>query len=220
MSLNAGGMRSWSAGRLTAAAATIVTYLVPPVQSKRAKLTAFEVLVGATAKTLTVMRPLAKTTVSVVAAAGATSLILTRDPGAYAANAVLDGRPVPSVSNNLIAANDYIAVQQPDGLFWVLKPSAVTTNSDGTVTLTVAAVPTGGIKAGAKVYFFGIITDTDPNTGIAHPLFNCPVNGTTALEAVEGSLAESVITGDPLLIHNANATDQSWIERLEGVYGP
>lgn len=211
MTLNAGALNTWSKGKKTETAGTIISHLIPPRNNRKTKLTAFEVTVGATAHTLTVLRPLNTTTLSAAAAAAQTVVVLAADPGSYTSK---------RTANNLIAANDWLAFETPDGTYWFEKVSSVTTNADGTVSVTLANnVPTGGLKAGAKVWFFGVAADTDPNTGEAHPAFTLAASGIANQEATNG-LAESIHTYEPLLVQCNNATNASVIEYLSGCYGP
>lgn len=207
-------------GRRTAAANTAIVVSIPPRKDRKAKITYIKYTSGATLHTLTFMRSLAKTTVKTTAAGGATSLILTRDPGAYAANATADGRPVPSVADNPIIANDFIMIRRADGNFAVIQPSAVAVNSDGSVTLTVTALPSGGVLAGSDVFFFGVPGDTNPDTGLANESYAPTISTTTPFDANGGSLIESLNMGDPLIIHSNNITAAGVIEYASGIYGP
>lgn len=211
MTLNAGAMATWSKGRKTATAATKINQLIQPRSNKKTKLTSFESTVGATAHTLTVLRPLNTTTVSAVVAAGSSTVILTADPGVYTNK---------RTANNVIAANDFLVFEVPDGTFYFDTVSAVTVNADGTATLTMTtAVPTLGLKAGAKVWFMGVAADTDPNTAEAHPVFTLAASGVVNQESPNG-LAESIHDYEPLLIQVDNATNASVLEYLSGCYGP
>lgn len=194
-------------------------------KGRKTKVTNIDYLAGGTAHTITAMRPLGATVVVSDAAAGATSLVIKRDPGAYAANALADKRPVPSVADNLIAANDTILVEQPDGILLLTIPSAAATDAsggatNGQVTLTVSALPTGGIKANAAVWFFGLITDIDPRTGVAHPTF---LTGTGAsplpTTANQGcSLVETLGKNEPMILQSNNATATGAFNTVSGVY--
>ena len=217
---SAGFCESFGVGRRTATAGTAILVLIPPKPDRKAKLTYFKYTSGATQHTATVMRPLAKTTVKTTAAGAATSLILTRDPGAYAANAVADGRQVPSVADNVIAANDYIVIRRADGVYAAILVSAATVNSDGSVTLTVSALPTGGVLASSVVYFMGIPGDTDPSTGLANESFAPATSATTTYDANGGAMVEALNTGDPLILHSGNATNAGIFEYATAIYGP
>lgn len=215
------GVRSFAVPKQTQTAGTVIKDVIPPLQNLRTKLALLKYTVSTTAHTITVLRPLAKTTVKTAAAASATSLIITRDPGNYSANATLDQKQfTPSVANNLIAANDWFAVRKPDGTWLLDKPSAATTNADGSVTLTVSALPTGGIAAGADFFFFGITTDTNPQDNKAHPSFASGTSQTITFGDGSSSLVEGYNLGDPLMLHSDNATAAGTLEQAAGFYGP
>jgi hypothetical protein len=216
-----GFAQSFFRPRITQSADTVITTLCPPRHKLRTKITKVAYTSAGTQHTLTFMRPLGRTTVYAAAAAAATSLVLTRDPGKYTVD--VNGRTkawTPSVSNNLIAASDYIVVRKPDGTFLVTTPSVVATDEDGLVTLTVSALPTGGIAAGADVWFLGVIGDTDPNTNETHPAYAPTTSATTTYGDNAGSFVETFGLDEPILIHSGNATAAGKIEYVQGIYGP
>lgn len=215
--------------------------LIQPSQRRRTKVTQLKYLDAGTAHTLTFLRPLgglgldpaawgpltapyAQQRGNLVVAAvagGGTSIKLNRDPGVYSVNFPVDGMGAPLTADNPTAANDWYAIEtaQP-GVFYFTKISAATVNSDGTCTITVStAAPTGGIPAGARVFFFGITTDVDPLTGAAHPSFQ---GGTGSSEkSFDGSgdsLVQSVQLGQPMLFNSNNATATGALTVLGGVY--
>lgn len=207
MGLSAGAFYTWAKGKLTQNSGTKIDQLVPPKRNKKTKVTRMQVTVGATAHTLTALRPLATTTLSAAALASQAVIALTADPGDYTGK---------STGDNLIAANDYVVVEKPDGTFHLGVVSSVSTLD---ITLT-ANVPTGGFSSGAKVWFFGVAADTDPNTAEAHPVFTLPASGVTTLEAAEGSLVETLHSYEPIILQINNATNASVFENCSGVYGP
>lgn len=218
---------TFSKQRQSVAFGTVISLLIPPSggsainKGRKTKVTHLQYLAGGTAHTITAMRPLARTTVATAALAAATSLVITRDPGNYSANAVLDGAAVPSTANNLIAANDHIVIEKPDGTYLLTLPSAATTDSaTGRVTLTVTALPTGGISAGAKVWFLGILADVDPHTGEAHPTFLSGTGLTTwpAVASQLGSLVETLGKDEPIVLQSNNATATGAFDVVSGVY--
>lgn len=219
---SAGICHTWSRPKKTESADTAIKSVVKPGgDGERTKLSKLVYTAQGTAHTLTVLSPLAETYVTTAAAGGATSLLIARDPGNYSANATLDGRPTPSVANNLIAANDFILVQQPDGNWLLTQPSAASTSgTTGVVTLTVPALPTGGIAANAKVYFFGATGDTNPQTGEAHPTFTLTASVTTTIGDGNGAVAETPNDRQPLLLYSNNATAAGILEYAYGYYGP
>lgn len=221
MALSPAGLcESFGIGRRTASAGTAIPIFIVPRPDRKAKITYFKYTSLGTQHTVTAMRPLAKTTVKVAAAAGATSLVLTRDPGAYAANAAYDSRPVPSIADNIAQSGDYIAVRKPDGTWLFVTISGCTVGADLSATVTVSALPTGGIAAGAPVYFFGAAGDTDPNTGLALESFAPTVSATTPYDANGGAIVESLNMGDPIALVSNNLVAAGIIEYVSGIYGP
>lgn len=220
MAGEAGFFPSFGEGPRTQNAGTIILLPVKPHRRYKTKLMNLVYTSSSTAHTLTVMRPLAKTTVVTAVAASGTTVKLARDPGAYAANRVADNLPVTKTADNLVAANDYFAFLCPDGTLHVTLISAATTNADGTVSVTIStAAPTGGLPAGTPVWFFGVIGDTDPNTGLAHPAFAPTTSATTTFSnAAGGGLVQTFTPFAPLLIHSGNASNAGTIVNAGGIY--
>lgn len=242
-----GALRSFFRPRVTQAANTIITSLVPLSNGRKTKLTTLKYTAGVTAHTLTLLRPLgskqelkaafptangipagggksANCFTTAAAAAGATSLVLNRDPGAYAANFVTDfgasPAPVPLAADNLIASGDFLVVQlgYPSGYYLAAVSAASTNAVTGYVTVTVTAVPTGGVPQYAEVYFLGTTTDVDPRTGEAHPAYTGTASVTTTIDGNGGSIGETVGRDEPLVVHSNNATNAGVLELLTGVY--
>lgn len=236
----AAGLPTFSRPRKTIAFGTAITSLIPPRNKSRTKVTALKYTAAGTAHTLTILRALARTKVVTAAVAGATSLVLARDPGNYSANFALDaakgpntdgtqqgGFPAggtggiqPLAANNLIASGDFLAVAIGGGdqAFYVASVSAAATASNGQVTVTVTAVPTGGVAAGAAVYFFGTTTDVHPLTGEAHPQFSGTASTTVTLGAAGDEVVSSVGIDEPLLFHSDNITATGVLEAIAGAY--
>lgn len=215
---------TFSFGLVTAAADTAFSQFIPPRGNKRTKLTQVKYKCGATVHSVTVLRHLGgKRKLTQAQAAADTTITVDKDPGNYSANWAADGLPgTPSTSNNLIGANDIIACLKTDGTWFVTTVSSVTTNADGTVTITPAsAVPTGGVSANAPFYFFGITTDTDPRTGNAHPK-SMTIVVSSVNDWANGSagtpIAQSHAVNEPLLVYSNNITAQGWIEQSGGFY--
>lgn len=153
------GRRSY--GRNTQTAGTVIKQLIEPWPGAYTRINAIRVTTSTTAHLMTLMRPLNKVTASAAVAEGGTSLILAAQPGDY--NAL----GVNATADNNIATNDYVCYQLADGTY---VAELVTVSS---LTLTITAVPTGsgGILAGSDVWFYGIVTDVNPNNAQAHPRF-------------------------------------------------
>lgn len=216
-----GTFPTFGEGPATATAGTVIVLVVRAHRRAKTKLCNLVYTSGSTAHTLTVLRPLAVSTLTANAAASQAVVVLNRDPGAYAAGRLADGLPVVQTADNVIAANDYVLLQLPDSTVLNTTVSSVVVNSDGTVNLTLSAnVPTGGALKGAKLWWFGVETDTDPNTAKAHPAFKPTVSATTTFQnTAGGSLVESIFNFNPLLITSNNATGAGTIVNAGGMYG-
>lgn len=206
---------TWSHGRATASANTVINVLVPPRNNKKTKLDKYVVTTGATAHTLTILRPLNRVKLALAAAASQAVIVLAADPGIYLGKVV---------ANNLITTNDWLVLQLPDGTYSIVRvhsSTAPVTNADGTVNVTLTAnLGVLGAKQFALCWFMGIITDTDPQTGEAHPIFTLKASGTNSDTGNGGSLCESLRQFDPLILQIDNATNASTLENASGLYGP
>lgn len=197
-------------GRKTETAGTVIVQLIEPWPGAYTRVTGLRVSTLGTAHILTVLRPLNMTTASAAVAAGGTSLVLSAQPGDYNANGTV------ATADNNIATNDYVVYQNADGSY---VGEIVTVSS---LTLTITAAVTGGIAAGAPVWFFGIVTDTNPANNQAHPRFNLAANTTTTFGRSDGITTipdhKSMNVGNgknqPLLLIIDNGTAASTIESL------
>lgn len=235
----AGGFPTFSRPRATIAFGTIITSLIQPRNKSRTKITTLKYTAAGTAHTLTILRSLAKVKIVTAVAASGTSYVLSRDPGNYSVNFAADnlkgpntdgvqyagtvagGSPglQPLTANNLIASGDFLAIQTANpAVFFLAAVSAAATAANGQVTVTATAAPTGGVPAGADVYFFGTTTDVHPLTGEAHPAFSGTASTTTTLDGNGGEVVASVGTDEPLLFHSNNATATGVLETITGVY--
>jgi len=211
--------------RITQTLGTIITAVVKAARNKRTKLSFLQITSGGTAHTWYVMREKGRTTLYSAAAGGATSLVLTKDPGLYSTNAEFQSRGItPSVSDNGVSTADYLIFELADGTAQLVKPSAVTTDSStGRVTLTVSAIGGAGALAGATVWFMGAPADTDPHTNAIDPTIIPPTSATTTYPAAAGAggamIAQSYHVNSPLLIYNANATAASVLDYGTAAYG-
>lgn len=219
-----GNSRGFSYGQKTAAANTVFLRLIPPSNRNsrlKTRITRMVYTSGSTLHTITCMRSLARTTAASALAAGGTALVLTRDPGLFAANYVLDGivnagaQVVPGLADNPIATNDWVAVQSADGT-WTFS---LVTISGLTATLTTAV--TGNVLAGAMVHWFGITTDKHPETNEAHPQIIPTISTMTTYGNGDGApIFETQKPGDCLLLHSSNGTAQGYLESVGGIYTP
>lgn len=231
---------SFSVGKKTANAGTAIAVLVPPDNQPLSSsgtpvlpallpnfihVTDLVYDVGTTAHTLTVMRPLNYTTFSADAAASQQVVNLTEDPGLFQTAgrykyALPNGLTVPSAANNGVAQNDFVAYQAASGQ-WVVD----TVSSVSGLAVTLATnLPTGGVKKGGLLYFFGLSTDVDPATNLAHQQIDVLAAGSgTSRYAIQASAAgaglfQTYHAGDPLVIHSSNGTTAGTFQLVAGYY--
>lgn len=231
---------SLNVNRATAAGATAFVIGVPPFMGQTpfqftstncglgiTHLTRLLYTTGATAHQIGIMRPFNWTTTSIVTAKNVAVINLTADPGTYSTtfnypNALGSGNAVAltaAMADNAIAAGDYLAFQLTDGTWWFDKVSSVATLAI-TMTTTLPNVTGGGVAAGARVYFFGVIGDKDPNTGIVNPQ-TTSVASTFRIDQLQdqtGCGIAGLHRGDPLLFYSPNTTDAGVLEGIFGFY--
>jgi hypothetical protein len=207
-------------GSLTQTQGTVITRLVEPRANTVTRLRYVSYTAAATAHTLTVMRPFNFTKLTAAAAASQAVVNIAANPGNY--SALAQNGVTPRTGNNLMAANDFVAYQASDGT-WVLD--TVSSISSLAVTLTTN-VPTGGVAANTVLWWFGIISDTNPNTALAHPQFALADSATTTfgsesdntagwLGSVPGlSCLGMSGVGEPLILHSGNATNAGTLNRV------
>lgn len=208
-------LRSVHLGRTTQVAGTVITLLVPPIKGAITTINRLEYLAAATAHTLTVMRPFNWTTFTADAASGQAVVNIAVNPGAYA-TAWQYGLPgaTPSVANNLMAASDFVVYELPDGNYVL---DTVASISSLAVTLTTN-LPTGGVKKGDRLWFFGITTDVNPQTSKAHPAHTLTASVTTTIHNEQDPWFRALNPYDPLIIHSNNATNAGTLERTNVLY--
>jgi hypothetical protein len=125
------------------------------------------------------------------------------------------------VAANAIASNDYVVIERADGTFHT-STVAGGTFAGANLTLTTSLPTNIGASSGAKVWFYGITTDSNVADGSAHPQFNTTANttvtiGNTIGEGIAGFL-QTAGRYEPILIHSDNATAAGTIERVAAVY--
>ncbi len=197
-------------GRNTQNANTVITQLIDPFPNAFTRIAGLRITTSTTAHILTVMRPLNKSTVSTAIAAGGTSMVLASQPGDF--NAL----GITATADNSIATSDYVAYMNADGTY-VAETVTVTS-----LTLTISAAATGGILAGSPVWFFGIVTDTNPATNVAHPRYNLPASSINTfgradnITTIRDHMNMNVGDGryQPLLLVIDNATAAGTLESL------
>lgn len=218
-------------GHLTQTAGTVIVALIPPYMGCQnlpsgvrgqafTKVTKVAYTTQGTAHKIGVMRPFNFTTFSADAAAAQAVVNLTADPGLYAtpANWKYGTVPggVPSVANNGIAANDYVVYQAADG---TLVLDTVSSVSSLAVALT-ANLPTGGVKQGGVLWFFGVIANTDPNTGRVNPQTTIAASQTRdATWADPTGVVTALHPGDPMIFYSPNGTNAGTLDFISGYHG-
>lgn len=185
-------------GSQTQTAGTRIRQLIPPRQRGIARITRVVYTAAGTAHTLTFARPIGRTTASVAAASGQAVINLTADPG---------------VTGNLIAANDLVAVRETDGVTRLYIVSSVSG-----LAVTMTSNFTAGVAAGASVWNFGLLTDTDPRTGLAHPTLLPPASATTTYEDREGGVIAGHEPDAPLLVDSNNASAAGTLQQVSWSY--
>jgi hypothetical protein len=213
MSFPFSGTRGW--GLLTQDADTKIVRLVTPRKNLYTHLLAATIKVGTTAHTLTVLRPLGKTTFSADAAASQAVVNITANPGDYTGVRTAD---------NSLAGSDRVVYRAADGTY-----VADTVSSISSLAVTLSTnLPTGGVTRGDPIWHFGIETDTNPNDALAHPQFTLAASTTVILGATPGetvcgfcgSFDGPVCSGKeaPLLLIINNATAASVLENVVAGY--
>ena len=223
------GRRSY--GLKTANANTAYYLLVEPMSVSAYTYIEFaQFTTTGAAHVATVMRPLSNTLTGSLygpgqpcscyldaPAAGAQATInINQDPGVYTAY-TFNNNAAPRTANDILAANDYVAYQYPDGTWEVNTVSSVALPA---VVLT-NNLATGGLAAGAPVFYFGVAADVNPYDARAHPGFNlyAPASPTTINLGSEGyPWIGTFNRGQPLLVYVNNVTDASTLERCTAAY--
>lgn len=227
---------SFSYGTNTQSSGTAITQLIPPYGGVgypgigtagpgAAKtptpgpgvihVTSFILDTGATAHTLTIMRPQNYTWFSAVAAAGQAVFNLHDDPG-LAANykwPLANGQTVPSTANDGIAANDYVVYQAAPGQ-WVMD----TVSSVATLAITMNTnLPTGGVVTGGLLFYFGVAADTLPITNAANQQFATTTSTRLSYTDPNG-LWNGLHSGAPMIVYDPNATNADTYQLICGFY--
>lgn len=229
----------FSAGSVTASAGTAFSQIIPPYRGTNAPLvykktagtsvpnwwgpssafTQISTLIytaGATAHAVGIMRPFNFCYLTADAAAAQTTIYIDKNPGTYSTNYnyPLPPSQVPSTADNTMAANDYVAYQAADGTW---RKDILATVSGLTVTLTTN-IPTGGLAKGTPLFFFGLIADTDPTTGLANPTLTAPAAATTTYQDTVAGLWQGLHLGDPLIFYSPNGTNAGTMALLSAFY--
>jgi hypothetical protein len=177
-------------GRANAAAGTAYYAVVPGKTGCYTSIAQFAVRCGNTANDVYWLRPLGRANVTVAATTSDASLTLDADP---------------SPTGNTIAAGDQVVIQHSDGTN--RRAQVNTSGWNGTTkVVTFTADLAANVAVGAKIWNFGVHTDTDPVLGTAHPVFGTTANATVT-PVFDASGIRGHQTGDPLLFYTGNATN-------------
>lgn len=195
---------SFAKKRITQTAGTEILQLIEPsMKGARTRITNLVYTSAGTAHTVSILKALARTTVTEAAIATATSLKVAS----------------ASFLNQTIAASDYIVVRHTDGTFGAYKVSGISS-----LTLTINAL-SAAVGVGALVWVMGAIGEAE------HIQINPPISATTRFAdphgiAVTGyrSVYSSTVysrsgNDDPLLVHSGNGTAAGSFESISGFYG-
>jgi len=192
-------------GGQTATAGTVIQYLVPPNKGGLTRLTTVAYTSAGTAHTLTFQRTLGRCLCASVVAAAGTVITLNKDPGA-AANSY-------GGLNNPIAANDFLAVRETDGIARLYKVLSV-----AGLAITLTAGLAVGVNASSDVWHFGITTDVDGRSGKAHPAFAPPVSVTTSYVDRDGGVVATYALDEPILISSNNLVAAGTFAQISWAY--
>lgn len=198
-------------GKKTATAGTVINVLVPACKNAYTRVTKIKYTLfypnnsssGAEyslVHSITALRPIGRTVLSAAAAASQAVINLKADPGA--AINVLNALGLA----NLIAASDIVVIRQDDGSFVQATVSSVS----GLAT-TLTGNLSYAISAGADVWFYGVIADTDPRTNQAHPIFRVPVAQAANVSEVftdeNAGVIASIGYDEPIILQSNNTVD-------------
>jgi len=176
-----------------------------------------------TAHSLYILRPLNWTYQLSDMTSSSTTMALAADPGTWATagvykyGAAAGGTTVPSTANNVIAASDIVSYQLNDGK-WVVDTVASGSGTAPVLTTGIPAVTGTKLLAGSPVFFYGVVGDTDPATGLVHVLLDSVANTRQVHSAYGPALWSALHRGDPLIFHSSNGTDAGILEVLSAVY--
>jgi len=183
-------------GKKTATAGTKISVLVPPTQRGYTRISKIVYTAGTTAHTITVMRPIGRTTVASAAAAGQAVVNLTAQP----------------LASNAVAAGDFLAIRRAaDGITRLYEVTSVASLA---ITMTANLATGEDLAAGDKVWFFGVAGDTNPADGEAHPGLTGTASATTTYTDTDGGVVAGYAKDDPLVVQSNNATVAGTVEQV------
>jgi hypothetical protein len=179
---------------------------------------------------------LAKNTTAIPNGSGVGSTGLFDDPGVYSTNYKYplpgygpnsSGNYVNTVFPGLVAdaaissTNKYVLYQLADGTWQLDTIASGTFGSSLTLTTGTPNAAGGAILAGAPLFYFGTATGSlsDPATGTTHPAVDTKASAQDNFQDYSGAgIVAGLHPGDPLLIYDANGTNQEYL-MAAGYYG-
>lgn len=187
-------------GRTNAAAGTVYYAVIPGTPKTKGGFTrvvSFQLTSGATANHGYWMRAIGRANSTLAYTTSDSAIVLDADP---------------SATGNTIAAGDQVVIEHSDGTY---RRSQVNTSgwNSGTKTLTFTTTLPAAVAKGARVWNFGIFTDTDTTTGVVHPIVNTTANTTSTWNFQGGVRAHQ--PGEPILFYCPNATDATVLNYAE-----
>lgn len=199
-----GGVRGvYNIGYNTASAGTRIEVVVPPREDARTRIMKLAYRAGTTAHTVTLMKPLGRTTVASTAATGQAVVNISANPGT-------------GTVAGTIAANDYLVIQRDTTeINYLVKVSSVSTLA---ITLT-ANVPVA-FAAGDKVWFYGVPGDV--RTNIAEGAMPLETFASTSVTYSSTEKGEGLFTtderDDPVIVSSDNATVAGFLQYVAAEY--
>lgn len=202
-------------GYLTKTAGTIIQQLIRPFKGARTKITWLKYTCGTTVHIGLIKMPIGTTALSAAAAAG---------------QAVITLAAQPTAARN-IAVADYIVVERKETasgrglatweLYLLHASTAPVVNSDGTITVTLAANVAGAHLIGQKVWLMSLSTDVVPGYNQVCTVYSLTVSATTELPsnalAAAGGIASSWGDYEPLVFESNNATAAGFLLGIAAV---
>lgn len=190
------------------------------------------ILTCTAAQVVALLTPLNWTTLATDGTATTTtsaSITLTNDPGLYATKYRGTGLSIsgyspplfpnaPALADNAIAASDYVMFQASDGTWYADVVAGVAGSTTITVGLT-NGMPSS--KAGSLCYFFGVVADKDPATGLKRPQTTAVASSARAQWPGLGSsgpICSTLFNGDPVLFQGINSDQTLKLNGLSGFY--
>ncbi len=186
-------------GGKTAAFGTAIQYLIPPHASGRTRITKLVYTSAGTAHTLTLLRPLGRTVIGAIAAAGQPVCVLSTDP---------------SPAGNTLTTNDFVAIRTAsDDVTLLYKVSGL-----ATLTLTLTANLTTALAAGDDLWMFGVPADIFARTGGGHMALLPAVSVTTTYSDSDGGVVATYNRDEPILFNSDNGTAAGTLAQIAWAY--